>query len=317
MRADRLISIMLLLQARGKLTAQALATQLEVSTRTIQRDINAMSAAGIPIYADSGHGGGFSLDPGYRVSLTGLKEAEVRALFVSSSTHLLRDLGLGEAAENVQLKLSAALPRPHEQLVEQMRQRFHIDPVWWYGPRSVPCLAELKQAVETDRRVQVRYEHRDGEVVERLLEPYGLVAKSSIWYLVAMRQGEIRVYRVGRFQQVTVLEERFERASEFDLVSYWEDHCTLFRSRLVPFTFRLLVRNDHLTFVRSHLPGTFEIVASTNRDGWVTMRCETETLAAAKMFVLGLGAAAAVLEPAELHEAVLAQARAVLDCCRV
>lgn len=313
MRADRLISIMLLLQRRGKLTAQALAEELEVSRRTVLRDISSLSAAGIPVYADSGHGGGFSLDQSYRVSLNGLKEAEVRALFVSSSARLLEDLGLGEAADNARLKLSAALPRPYEQVVDHMRQRFHVDPVWWYGPRELPSLAPLKRAVEEDRRVRLQYEHRDGEVVERIVEPYGLVAKSSIWYLVAMRQGEVRVYRVSRVLEATLLEERFQRDADFDLVAYWERHAKEFRSKLVPFTFRLRVRNDLVNFVKWHVPGTYQVEDPSGGDGWFTARFETESLASARMFVLGLGAGAVVLEPRELHEAVLEQARAVID----
>lgn len=314
MRADRLISIMLLLQARGKLTADALAQALEVSRRTIQRDINALSAAGVPIYADSGHHGGLSLDPSYRVSLTGLKDGEVRALFLSSNSRLLEDLGMGKAADDAHLKLSAALPRPHEQMVEHMRQRFYIDPVWWYGPRSLPCLAVLKLAVDADRRVRAEYEHRDGEVVERVLEPYGLVAKSSIWYLVAMRGGEMRVYRVSRFLQVTIIDDdRFKRNAEFDLATYWENHAREFRSRMVPFTFSLRVRNDLRNFVKYHLPGTYQVVESSENEDWFTARFETESLASARMFVLGLGAGAVVLEPRELHAAVLAQARAVIN----
>jgi predicted DNA-binding transcriptional regulator YafY len=313
MRADRLISIMLLLQTRGKLTAETLANELEVSRRTIQRDITDMSAAGIPIYADSGHGGGFALDEGYRVSLTGLKEAEVRALFLSSSARLLEDLGMGEAADNAHLKLSAALPGPSKQVVDHVRQRFHIDPVWWYGPRSLPCLAVLKSAVEEDRRVQVLYEHRDGEVVERVLEPYGLVAKSSIWYLVALREGSLRVYRVSRFLQATMLDDRFNRNAAFDLATYWEDHAREFRTRLVPFTFTLRVRNDLLNFVKWHLPGTYQVLTSSETDDWFTARFETESMASARMFVLGLGAGAVVLEPGELDAAVLEQARAVID----
>lgn len=313
MRADRLISIMLLLQVRGKLTAQALADELEVSRRTILRDIDAMGAAGIPVYADSGHGGGFALDPSYRVSLTGLKEAEIRALFVSSSARLLEDLGLGEAAGKAHLKLSAALPRPYEQVVDHMRQRFHIDPVWWYGPRALPSLPVLKAAVEEDRRVQMLYEHRDGEVVERVVEPYGLVAKSSIWYLVAMCEGATRVYRVSRVQQATLLDERFQRNAAFDLVSYWERHVAEFRSNLVPFSFRLRVRGDLLNFAKWHVPGTFQVEEPTASDGWFTARFETESLASARMFVLGLGPGAVVLEPRELHDAVIEQARAVVE----
>lgn len=313
MRADRLISIMILLQTRGKLTAQALAAELEVSRRTILRDVNAMTTAGIPIYTDSGHGGGLSLDSNYRVSLGGLKEAEVRALFVGSTGRLLADLGLGEAADTAQRKLSAALPRPYEQVANKMRQRFHIDPVWWYGPRHLPCLAALKTAVEEDRRVRALYEHRDGEVADRVLEPYGLVAKSSIWYLVARREDELRVYRVSRFVEATVLPERFDRDAEFDLAAYWESHTAAFRTKMVPYSFRLRVRNDLRNFLKWHLLGTYQIEPQLGDDGWFVAHCETESLASARMFVLGLGAGAIVLEPRELHVSVLEQARAVID----
>src|SRR5690606_34139 len=132
MRADRLLAIILLLQTRGKMTAQALADELEVSRRTILRDLDALSAAGVPIYAEGGHGGGITLDENYKVTLTGLKEAEVRSLFLSSNARLLADIGLGEAAESTLLKLLAALPVPHQPSVDHIRQRILIDPVWWW-----------------------------------------------------------------------------------------------------------------------------------------------------------------------------------------
>src|SRR5262245_47693068 len=132
MRADRLLSIMMLLQNRGKTTAQTLAREMGVSRRTILRDIDALSFAGIPIYAEGGHGGGIALDENYRLSLTGLKEAEVRALFVSNDSRLLSDIGLGQAAESTLPKLFAMLPELHKQAVERIRQRVHIDPLWWW-----------------------------------------------------------------------------------------------------------------------------------------------------------------------------------------
>lgn len=186
MRADRLLSIMLILQAQGKTTTLSLAETLEVSRRTILRDIEALSIAGVPIHAEAGHGGGVYLDERYRVSLTGLKEAEVRALFVSTRPGPLQDVGLGQAAEATLLKLFAALPSLHRQEAERMQQRIHLDPAWWWHKgETLPYLETLKTAVFDDYRVQVRYERGDGQIVEYILEPYSLVAKASVWYVIA------------------------------------------------------------------------------------------------------------------------------------
>src|SRR5215831_10443662 len=225
MRADRLLAIMLMLQRRGKMTTQALADELNVSRRTVLRDVEALSSAGVPLYAEGGHGGGVALDENYRVTLTGLKEAEVRALFISSSTRLLRDLGLSEAAESTQPKLFAALPALHRQAVEHFQQRIYIDPVWWWhDDEPLPFWTELQRAVYEDRLIRVIYEHYDGEKVERILEPYSLVAKASLWYLVARRDGEFRTYRIGRFHAVSVVDSHFERQADFDLAAYWHGH---------------------------------------------------------------------------------------------
>jgi predicted DNA-binding transcriptional regulator YafY len=198
MRADRLLEIVLLLQNRGKMTAQTLATELEVSRRTILRDIDALSFAGIPIYAEGGHGGGIALDENYRTSLTGLREIEAFTLFINSNTKLLGDIGLGHAAETTFLKLFASLPAAHKPTVESMRQRFLIDPDWWWHEtQPSPNWDQLEQAVYEDRYIQVHYEKFSGEIVERTLQPYSLVAKSSLWYLIAKRDDDFRIYRVS------------------------------------------------------------------------------------------------------------------------
>ncbi len=314
MRADRLLSILMLLQARGKLTAQALADELGVSTRTILRDVEALSIAGVPIYAQGGHDGGITLDENYRTTLTGLSEAEVRALFITSNTRLLDDIGLGEAAERTQRKLSAALPMRHQSTVEQVRQRIYIDPVWWWHDQQpLAFWSELQQAVFEDRCIRVVYEHYDGEIVERILEPYSLVAKGSHWYLIASRDGEVRMYRVSRFHRVDVLEQRFRRPEDFDLPTYWHEHIRQFTETLAEFTFTLRLHSSRLTFARWLTPGRCQIVEPAGEGGWLTARFQLESRDLAEMLVFGLGRQAVVVEPQALRDAVLSRAQEILQ----
>ena len=314
MRADRLLAIVMLLQSRGKMTARSLAEELGVSRRTILRDVGALSIAGIPIYAEGGHGGGIALDERYRTSLTGLKEDEVRALFISGSARLLRDIGLGEAAESTLRKLSAALPERHQPAVEQVRQRIHIDPVWWWhDSQPLPFWAELQRAVFEDRLIRAVYEHYSGEVVERVLEPYSLVAKASLWYVIARRDREFRIYRASRFHSVTLLDSHFQRQPDFDLPAFWREHLEEFVETLSEYPFTLRIHSSRMTFVRWLTPGRCEIIEPAGDDGWLTARIRLESLDLAKMLVFGLGTQAVVLEPPELQDAVLSAARELLD----
>ncbi len=314
MRADRLLSIVMLLQARGKMTTAALAEELDVSRRTILRDVEALSFAGIPIYTDGGHGGGIALDENYRTSLTGLKESEVRALFVSANSSLLHDIGLGEAAESTLHKLSAALPERHQPAVEHVRQRIHIDPVWWWhDSQPLPFWAELQQAVFEDRPLRAIYEHYSGEVVERVLEPYSLVAKGSHWYVIARRDGEFRIYRASRFHGVSVLDTHFRRDEAFDLAAFWNEHLQEFTGTLAEFTFTLRLHSSKLTFARWLTPGRCQVIEAAGDDGWLTARFQLESMDLAKMLVFGLGTQAVVLDPPELQEAVLETARDLLE----
>jgi len=218
MRADRLLSILLLLQARGRMTAQELADEVEVSQRTIYRDVEALSMAGVPVYADRGPGGGFALLDRYRTTLTGLNRDEVRALFMLSIPEPLAQLGLDGELKAALLKLSAALPearRPDEALV---RQRFHLDSAWWFQPEEpVPHLPALQQAVWEDRRLHLAVRLPFDTRVEWLVDPYGLVAKAGVWYLVCARKNHLRVHRVSDVLTAHVADERFQRPADFDL----------------------------------------------------------------------------------------------------
>lgn len=313
MRADRLLAVVLLLQARGKMTAQALADELEVSRRTILRDVDALSIAGVPLYADGGHGGGIALDENYRTTLTGLQEAEVRSLFVSTNTSLLRDIGLGEAAESTLLKLFAALPARYQPSVDHIRQRIHIDPLWWwYDSQPLPFWTELQQAVYEDRQIHAVYEHYNHEVVERDLEPYSLVNKSSWWYLIAKRDGELRTYRMSRFHSITVLDTHFQRDEDFDLETYWQEHLQEFVETMSEYSFTLRAHPSRMNFAKWLTPGRCEILEAPD-DGWITARFHLESIDLASMMVFGLGRQAVVVEPAELREAVLNAAHELLN----
>jgi predicted DNA-binding transcriptional regulator YafY len=276
------------------------------------RDIDALSYAGVPLHTEGGHGGGVALDEHYRTTLTGLQESEARALFIAGNSKLLDDVGLGEAADRTLLKLLAALPRSYQPSVEHIRQRILIDPLWWWhDSQPLPFWEALQQAVYEDRRIQAVYEHHDGSVAERLLEPYSLVAKSSLWYLVASREGELRTYRVSRFHDVVLLDDHFHRRDDFDLPSYWRDHLQEFTEAMVEYHFTLRIHPDRLNFVRWLAPGRCHVEEPPDVDGWFVTHVQMESLDLAKMLVFGLGMQAEVIEPRELEEAVLSAAREI------
>jgi predicted DNA-binding transcriptional regulator YafY len=314
MRADRLLALVMLLQTRGKMTTQALAEEMGVSRRTILRDIDALSVSGIPVYADGGHGGGVALDENYRVTLTGLKESEIRSLFISNNNQLLQDVGLGEAAESSLLKLSAALPTAHQPSVDFIRQRIHIDPLWWWhDSQPLPFWDDLQKAVYEDSCIRVVYENYDGTISERILEPYSLVAKSSLWYLIAKRDGKFRTYRVSRIHHVSLLNEPFLRDSDFDLASHWQAHLQEFTEALAEYSFKLRMHERRLIFVKWLIPGRVRVIEPADKTGWLTIQVQTESVELAKMLVFGLGKDAIVLEPVELCEAVIETARALIE----
>jgi predicted DNA-binding transcriptional regulator YafY len=319
MRADRLLSLILLLHVRGRMTAHDLASHLEVSERTIYRDLDALSSAGIPVYTQSGVSGGVFLDENYRLSLTGLSRTEARALFVSSGVGPLKDLGLGRAAEDTLLKIFAALPFTHRSDVEQMRQRFYIDPANWFQVvEPSPFLPLLQQAVWEDRCVSVTYQPVEGQLSQRELEAYALVAKANIWYLVGRKLGgEMHSYRVVRFKDVTLLDTRFERQADFDLVDYWKRSCEAFERRSLemtpPYVAVLRVHPAVLWYFPGFMEGRYQQLGSPDEEGWYRLRVTFNSRDDARMRVLGLGTHVIVIEPDDLHQTVLETARAIVN----
>jgi predicted DNA-binding transcriptional regulator YafY len=310
MRADRLLAMLLLLQTRGKLTAQTLAEELEVSRRTILRDVDALSAAGVPIYAEGGHGGGIALDEQYRTQLTGLHTPEVQALFVADNSLVLRDVGLKDAAQQLTLKLLAALPVAHRLTVDHVRQRLLIDSTWWWRDAEMPPFWDnLQQAVYEDRMVEGVYERYKGDIVARTLEPYSLVNKSGYWYLIARRAGAFRIYRIARFHEVRLSEQYFARLPDFDLPQYWETHLQEFVDSFTQYHCTLRIHPDRIAFVKGLAPGRWQELATNEETGWLTLQLAMDSPLLAKMLVFGLGTWVDVIAPTELAEEVLSDAR--------
>ncbi|MFF5441383.1 helix-turn-helix transcriptional regulator [Streptomyces achromogenes] len=315
MRAARLIKMVLLLQSRPVMTAGELARELEVSERTVTRDAQALSEAGVPVYADRGRAGGYRLVGGYRTRLTGLARGEAEALFLSGVPGALREMGLEDAASAARLKVSAALLPSLRDAPESAAQRFHLDaPAWFREPETPAPLPVLAEAVWDDGRVLARY-RRGQETVERRLEPYGLVLKAGVWYLCARvaGSGSFRTYRIDRFTAVDPLGERFDRDPEFDLPGFWAEQAERFaRSilraevvvRLSPEGVRRLPHAVDPLAARTALaePG------APDPAGWVTVTLPVESEEVAHEQLTALGPEAEVLAPAALRERFAADA---------
>ena len=309
MRADRLLSLLMLLQARGRVTAGDLATELEVSVRTIYRDLTALSSAGVPVYAERGPGGGVELVEEYRTTLTGLTPEEARALFMMSIPAPLMQLGFGQELKAAMRKLSAALPESKRREEAQARQRIHLDSSWWFQSEdAVPCLPAIQQAVWNDRWLRMKYRSNFGAEVEQVVAPYGLVAKANLWHLVYAREGSIRVVRVSQAVAAEVLPEIFIRPGGFNLAAFWEEWCAEYETDRTTYLVRVRISPALLP----HLPGDFGDHADLqarasppDAEGWVALDLPFESLAAARTRLLGLGRAVEVLEPAPLRKSII------------
>ncbi|MFD3699164.1 helix-turn-helix transcriptional regulator [Streptomyces sp. NPDC058646] len=323
MRADRLLSLLLLLQNRGRMTAPALAATLEVSVRTVYRDVEALSACGVPVLADRGPAGGYRLPDGYRTRLTGLTDNQAASLFLSGAPGPAEDLGLGADLAAAQLKLQAALPAALAGRARQVQDRFHLDTTAWFRDADpVPHLAAIARAVWDQRVLRTRYRRRDGEV-HRGLHPLGLVLKGGIWYLVARAGETLRTYRVTRFLAVDATDEGFERPAGFALAAYWQesvgrlDAATRRRTaelRLSPRGRRLLPMLFGAAGVRALAdaePDPDPGPHPAGGEGWVRVRLPVEAGALAVGDLLRLGTEAEVLGPPELRRAVAETATAL------
>ncbi|MFF5207772.1 helix-turn-helix transcriptional regulator [Streptosporangium sp. NPDC000396] len=310
MRAARLMSLVLLLQARGGMTAAELARELEVSERTVHRDVLALSEAGVPVYADRGRGGGYRLLDGYRTRLTGLDRAEAEALFLSGVPEALREMGLGEVAATARLKASAALSPGMRDAPATAAQRFHLDAPGWFASEKPPpeALAPLARAVWDDRPVTALYRG-----AERTLEPYGLVLKAGVWYLAT----RFAIYRVDRFAEVEIhSDRRFERDRDFDLAAFWGERSAEFARSLL--RMRVTVRLSPAGYRRlpvfadpAALGDARASAGEPDGQGWVTVSLPVESLEVAYGQMIRFGPEAEVIDPPELREA-LAEAAARL-----
>ncbi|WP_432825105.1 helix-turn-helix transcriptional regulator [Dactylosporangium sp. CA-092794] len=316
MRVSRLISLLLLLQAGGTRTAAELAGRLEVSERTIYRDILALSAAGVPVYAEQGRAGGFRLLDGYRTKLNGLSREEAEALFLSGLPGPARDMGLGEALAAAQLKVAAALPDGLRAASARARQRFHLDaPGWFREAEPPPLLAELARAVWEDHTVTLTYGGRAGEVT-RTVEPLGLVLKTGIWYLVGRVEAGARTYRLDRVRAVRETGARFERDDGFDLPSFWARRAAEFERAVLAETVTVRLSPAGLRMLRFAVEAVAHRAAAggagpPDADGWVTVALPAESVAVAYTQLLALGPEAEVLAPPELRAMLAAAAERV------
>lgn len=315
MRADRLLSILLLLQVHRRLTARDLATRLEVSERTIHRDMEALSAAGFPVFAERGIGGGWMLVEGYKTNLTGLNRDEIQALFLTKPLRLLADLGLKKASDAAFIKLSAALPAAHRDNAEQARQRIHIDATGWnHSTESIQFLPVLQEAVWQERKLRFTYQRGGGcDSVERLADPLGLVAKGSAWYLAAAVDGEIRSYRVSRVVNAELTDDPCIRPDGFDLAGYWEQSTVKFKAQLPQYTATVRVHPD--VFPRLRFAGRFARIGQAeppDADGWIRVSLRFDVEEMAVEWALSFGSNMEVIEPPALREQVIAAAEGVL-----
>ncbi|WP_123042355.1 helix-turn-helix transcriptional regulator [Cohnella candidum] len=316
MKADRLLSILMWLQTNGRATARELAARLEVSERTVHRDMETLGMAGIPVVADRGYRGGWSLPEGYRSRLTGMTADEISSLLLLGTSSVVKDLGLTDSAQAAFRKLLAALPASVRENAEIARQRIHVDGAGWRPPAGSSSadaerLSIIQQAVWEERTLRILYRAVVADMdKERVVAPLGLVAKQSVWYMIAIADGDMRTYRISRLSAVTLLDERFERPDGFELAAYWEQSTERFRATLPRYPARVRVSEARWPRFAAeryvYLQGERLPV-----DGWIEADVEFHTLDSACGIMLSYGKHAEALEPEELRLAVRSELQAL------
>jgi len=318
MRASRLLSILILLQLKGRASATDLAREFEVSVRTIYRDIDQLSAAGVPVYAERGRAGGFALLDGYRTRLTGFTPAEAEALLLAGVGDAAADLGIGAEAAAAQLKMLASLPPDSGASALAVAARFHLDPAPWYArAETIAHLPALADAVWRAKRARIRYDSWNG-VVARDVDPLGLVLKGGVWYLVASaksagKPAAPRTYRASNIISLDIKDQTFKRPSRFNLARYWAGWARDFETRL--FSARATVRlsPEGMRLLRAAHPIAAEAasVGKTAADGWVRADIPLEEGAHGVRLLLSLGAEAEVIAPKALRTAIAGEAKRI------
>ncbi len=306
MRADRVLSLLMLLQSRGRLSAHRLAEELEVSERTIYRDVDALSAAGVPIYAERGPDGGFALLDSYRTDLTGLTDGEMRAMFLLTIPSALADLGLQQDSARALRKLLAAVPLGRRGDEARVRRCFYVDPEpWEVGGGGNLHLRALQDAVWRDRCVEIAYALPSGASVEQRVMPLGLVAKAGSWYVLHRSEGRTQALRVGDLVAVRPTGDIFERPDDFDLVHEWEAWCQGAKARQ-SYTMELRVSPQLARRLpRYGIEAAACLEHEAGHDGRVTVRAACESFEAARARVLALGGSVEVVAPPALRRSVV------------
>lgn len=293
----------MILQARKHRTADQLAEELEVSVRTIHRDVDELSAAGVPIYAERGRQGGFRLLEGYQTRLTGLDADEASALMLSGIGTALDDLGLKDALSQTERKLMAALPEPIRAKAARVADRFHLDPLGWYRQKDVtPFVTQIAKAVWADQRISISYEGWKGRV-QRDLDPIAIVLKAGVWYLIG-RAGTMRVYRIANVKTLSLLGGTFNRPAEFDVSEFWTDWTQDFERRIRPDRARLRVTSKGLNRLTNMGLSLRELIPVENRLDLTDVTLAVEDESSAVREILSLGAEAEVIAPVALRKAV-------------
>ncbi len=273
MRADRLLSMLMLLETKGRMTAIQLAKELEVSERTIYRDITALNTAGIPVYTESGPGGGISLVESYHTNLTGLSTEEVKALAMLSIPDPLIKLGVGIELKSALLKLSAAFPSKSRSDENRIRQRIHLDTSRWFEPdEPIPHLQTIQQALWQEQKLHLTWKGFK-TIISRTLSPYGLVAKSNTWYLIAAQENHIRTLRVSKILSAEILEETFNYPNDFDIVAFWNQWSENFAKNRSFFPVDIRISPDLAPFITqifgTENKGIITEISSPDERGWI------------------------------------------------
>lgn len=318
MRASRLLSLLLLLQARGRMTARELAAESGVSLRTVYRDVEALSTAGVPIFSEPGPAGGFELVAGFRTRLTGLTPGEASAIFLAGMPGAAADLGLGSLLAAAELKLLASLPPALRASAAQVREQFLLDAPGWFREEDAPrYLAEIASAVWERRPLRMAY--RSGEEArERVVCPLGLVLKAGVWYLVAQAEDDIRTYRVSRIAALTLEKGTFQRPESFDLQAYWQESSDRFMARL--YQGRVMVRlspqgREALRLLLDCWVAqvALEGASSPDADGWIEVSLPIESEDIALSQLLQFGPHAHVMAPESLRQRLAEAAAAMAE----
>jgi predicted DNA-binding transcriptional regulator YafY len=309
MRAERLVALLFLLQQRQRATAAELATALEVSERTVYRDVEALLAAGVPLWTEQGRAGGIRLMDGWRTKLDGLTGREAAAIFAVGVPELLAELGLGSSLVAARAKVLAGLPAELREYASRIANRFHLDaPGWFQHVEETSQLTTVADAVASSRRLRMDY-RRGTTVVSRELDPLGLVVKAGVWYLVARLGDDLRTYRVARIMSAEVLSEKFTRPPDFTLATWWAQASTRFERSLLRETVRLKLSRHALKALRNV---TDEDAAATaiaaarppDKEGWREVELEVESLPVATTQLLSLGVGVEVVAPEALRTAL-------------